>query len=283
MKIYKIAILGYPIKHTLSPKMHNYWLKELNINGKYEAIKTPVQNLKKTIKKLCKNGYKGLNLTIPLKEEALKYINKKDKIVDITGAANVLIFSKNGYIEGKNTDVYGFKKSILDLVKNKKRKMAMIIGSGGAARAVLYVLIQMKYKKIILYNRTKKNAEIIKKDFLKRFSNDLKTKISCKDLKKTKNNIKQTDLLINTTPMGMKNFPNLNIDIKDLRIDAAVFDLIYNPLETKLIKESKKKGIKSMNGLDMLIYQAQRSFYCWLNKTPKITNKLKKILEKEIK
>ena len=121
MKIYKIAILGYPIKHTLSPKMHNYWLKELNINGKYEAIKTPVQNLKKTIKKLCKNGYKGLNLTIPLKEEALKYINKKDKIVDITGAANVLIFSKNGYIEGKNTDVYGFKKSILDLVKNKKR------------------------------------------------------------------------------------------------------------------------------------------------------------------
>ena len=83
--------------------------------------------------------------------------------------------------------------------------------------------------------------------------------------------------------MGMKNFPNLNIDIKDLRTDAAVFDLIYNPLETKLIKESKKKGIKSINGLDMLIYQAQRSFYCWLNKTPKITNKLKKILEKEIK
>ena len=282
MKIHKMAILGYPIKHTLSPKMHNYWLKELNINGKYEAIKTPVQNLEKTIKKLCKNGYKGLNLTIPLKEEALKHINKKDKIVDIIGAANVLIFSKNGHIEGKNTDVYGFKKSILNLVKNKKRKMAMIIGSGGAARAVLYVLIQMKYKKIILYNRTKKNAEIIKKDFLKRFSNDLKTKISCKDLKKTKNNIKQTDLLINTTPMGMKNFPNLNIDIKDLRIDAAVFDLVYNPLETKLIKESKKKGIKSTNGLDMLIYQAQRSFYYWLNKTPKITNKLKKILEKEI-
>ena len=111
--------------------------------------------------------FKGLNLTIPLKEEALKHINKKDKIVNITGAANVLIFSKNGYIEGKNTDVYGFKKSILNLVKNKKRKMAMIIGSGGAARAVLYVLIQMKYKKIILYNRTKKNAEIIKKNFLK--------------------------------------------------------------------------------------------------------------------
>ena len=96
-----------------------------------------------------------------------------------------------------------------------------------------------------------------------------------------KNSIEQLNLLINTTPMGMKNFPNLNIDIKKLKEDAAVFDLIYNPLETKLIKESKKRGIKNRNGLDMLIYQAQKSFYYWLNKTPKITNELKKIQSME--
>ena len=155
--MYKIAILGYPIKHSLSPKIHNYWLKKMNINGEYSAIKTPIKNLEKTIKNLSKKGYKGLNLTIPLKEEALKYINKKNKIVDIIGAANVLIFSEKGYIEGKNTDVYGFKKSILDLVKNKRKELAIVIGSGGAARAIVYVLIQMKYKKIIIYNRTKKN------------------------------------------------------------------------------------------------------------------------------
>ena len=283
MKIYKLAVLGYPVKHSLSPKIHNYWLKELNIDGKYEAIKTPVKNLEKTIKKLSKSGYKGLNLTIPLKKEALKYINKKNKIVNIIGAANVLIFSKKGYIEGKNTDVYGFKKSILNLVKKKKREMATVIGSGGAARAIVYVLIQMKYKQVIICSRTKEKAEIIKKDFLKKFPNSLKTKINCENLKKIKKNIKQTNLLINTTPMGMKNFPNLNIDIKDLRTNAAVFDLIYNPLETKLIKEAKKRGIKNTNGLDMLIYQAQKSFYYWLNKKPKTTNKLKKILEKEIK
>ena len=162
--MYKIAILGYPIKHSLSPKIHNYWLKEMKINGKYTAIKTPIKNLEKTIKNLSKKGYKGLNLTIPLKEEALKYINKKNKIVDIIGAANVLIFSKKGHIEGKNTDVYGFKKSILNFVKNKRKELAIVIGSGGAARAIVYVLIQMNYKKIIIYNRTKKNAEIIKKD-----------------------------------------------------------------------------------------------------------------------
>ena len=281
--MYKIAILGNPIKHSLSPKIHNYWLKEMKINAKYTAIKTPIKNLEKTIKNLSNKGYKGLNLTIPLKEEVLKYINSKNKIVDIIGAANVLIFSKKGHVKGKNTDVYGFKKSILKLVKNKRKEIAIVIGSGGAARAIVYVLIQMNYKKIIIYNRTKKNAEIIKKDLLKKHSSKLQTKISCENLKKIKNNIKKTNLLINTTPMGMKNFPNLNIDIKDLRRDAAVFDLIYNPLETKLIKESNKRGIKNTNGLDMLIYQAQKSFFYWLNKTPKITEKLKKILEKEIK
>ena len=119
--------------------------------------------------------------------------------------------------------------------------------------------------------------------FKKNLQKKIKTKINCEDLKKMKNSIEQLNLLINTTPMGMKNFPNLNIDIKKLKKDAAVFDLIYNPLETKLIKESKKRGIKNRNGLDMLIYQAQKSFYYWLNKTPKITNELKKILEREIK
>ena len=282
MKINKIAILGYPIKHTLSPKMHNYWLKELGINGKYDAIKTPIRNFKKTIIKLCKDGYKGSNLTLPLKEKALKYLNKKDEIVDIVGAVNVLIFSKQGFIEGKNTDIYGFKKSLVKLVK-KKRGIAIIIGSGGAARAVLCALIEMKYNKVILCNRTKKKAEKIKKDFQKKFSRNLKTKIVYDELKNTKKHLKSIDLLINTTPMGMKGFPILNIDVKSLKISAAVFDLVYNPLETKLIKEAKKRGIKSSNGLDMLMYQAQRSFYYWLNKTPKITNKLKKILEKEIK
>ena len=99
--MYKIDILGYPIKHSLSPKIHNYWLKEMKINGKYNAIKTPIKNLEKTIKNLSKKGYKGLNLTIPLKEEALKYINKKNKLVDIIGAANVLIFSKKGIFCGQ--------------------------------------------------------------------------------------------------------------------------------------------------------------------------------------
>tara|TARA_Y100000590_G_C15537456_1_gene945586 strand:+ start:1 stop:843 length:843 start_codon:yes stop_codon:yes gene_type:complete len=278
----KIGILGNPIKHSLSPKMHNYWLKDLNICGKYKAFKTPMKNFRSTINKLSKDNYLGVNLTIPLKENALKYLDKKDKIVDITGAANTIIFSK-GKINGRNTDVYGFKKSLMNQVGNKEKKQASIIGSGGAARSVLYSLIEMKYKEIFIFNRSLKKSTKMKKDLTKNLNKALNSKIRCLRLKDVKNNLINTNLLINTTPMGMKGFPKLNINVENLNVKSIVFDLIYNPLETELLKKSKQRGIKTINGLDMLIYQAQRSFYYWFNKEPKVTNSLRKILEEEIK
>lgn len=122
----------------------------------------------------------------------------------------------------------------------------------------------------------------MKKDFLKNFSNKIKTQIFCENLKKINLNLKNANILINTTPLGMKNFPNLNINIENLNKNAVIIDLIYNPLETNLIKEANKNNIKNINGLDMLLYQAQKSFYYWFKKNPKITNDLKKILKKEI-
>ena len=142
----KIAILGFPVKHSLSPKMHNYWLKTMKIKGEYKTIETNKNNLKKTVKKLCQQKYVGLNLTIPLKEEVVKFLNKKDKVVNTIGAVNTLIFYKGKNIEGKNTDVYGFKESLKTFLKNKTKKQSIIIGSGGAARAVLCALIEMKFE-----------------------------------------------------------------------------------------------------------------------------------------
>tara|TARA_Y100000590_G_scaffold380888_1_gene449552 strand:+ start:5884 stop:6726 length:843 start_codon:yes stop_codon:yes gene_type:complete len=279
--MYKVAILGYPIKHSLSPKIHNYWMKKLNIKGEYLLLETPKKKFFNTIKNLQKNNFLGVNLTIPLKEEVLKYKNEKDKIVKTIGAANVLVFSKKKIV-AKNTDVYGFKKSIIKLIKKKEKKIAIIIGSGGASRAILYSLIELKYKNIFLYNRSINNAKKMKKDFLKNFSNKIKTQIFCENLKKINLNLKNANILINTTPLGMKNFPNLNINIENLNKNAVIIDLIYNPLETNLIKEANKNNIKNINGLDMLLYQAQKSFYYWFKKNPKITNDLKKILKKEI-
>ena len=283
MKFNKLAILGHPIKHSLSPKIHNYWLGKLNIKGKYEAINTPVTDFEQTIKKLFKKKYVGSNLTIPLKEKSLSYLDKKDDIVRFVGAANVLIFSNKGKLEGRNTDVYGFEKSLSNLIKGKKKETAVILGSGGAARAVICVLIKKKFKNIILSNRTKKNSENIKKDFKKNFSSNKITNIICTNLKNISKYLKNTNLLINSTPLGMKGFPNLNKNIKDLDKKAVVFDLVYNPLKTKLIKDSEKLGLKNTNGLDMLIYQAQQAFYYWLKKKPAVTKELKNILENEIK
>tara|TARA_B100000029_G_C17598768_1_gene965057 strand:+ start:222 stop:1055 length:834 start_codon:yes stop_codon:yes gene_type:complete len=275
----KVGILGDPIKHSLSPDMHNFWLKKLKINSKYILIKTPKKNLKKDIEKLIKSKFIGVNLTIPLKEEALKYLNKKDKIVNIIGATNVLIFSEKGKITGKNTDVYGFKKSLQKIIRNKKT--AIIIGSGGASRAVLYSLIQMGFKKIIIFNRTIKNSKKMVNEIYKKM-NKKKVKFIFKDLKKINNYLKEADILINTTPMGMKKFKKLNIDLNYLNKTAVVYDLIYNPLETALIRKAKELNIKNINGIKMLIYQAEKAFFYWFGKKPKEDN-VQKILENKIK
>ena len=140
-----------------------------------------------------------------------------------------------------------------------------------------------KSRKLLDDIEIKKNSENIKKDFKKNFSSNKITNIICTNLKNISKYLKNTNLLINSTPLGMKGFPNLNINIKDLDKKAVVFDLVYNPLKTKLIKDSEKLGLKNTNGLDMLIYQAQQAFYYWLKKKPAVTKELKNILENEIK
>ena len=138
----KIAVMGFPIKHSLSPTIHNYWLKKNNIKGSYTTIKTPLNKLEKTIATLCNKDYIGVNLTIPLKEQAVKLLDKTDSIVNFTKAVNTLVFHKNKFVEGRNTDVIGFKNSLLESSKSKIREKAIIIGNGGAARAILYCLIK---------------------------------------------------------------------------------------------------------------------------------------------
>ena len=275
----KIGILGNPIKHSLSPTIHNFWLKELSINSKYISIKTPEKNFKKTIEKLIKLKFLGVNLTIPLKEKALKYLDRKDKIVKVIGAVNVLIFSNKGKIIGKNTDVYGFKNSLENNIKIKKN--AIIIGSGGASRAVLYSLIKMNFKKIVIFNRTINNSKKMVNEILSKIKKT-KIKFIYKNLKEINNYLHDTNILINTTPMGMKNFKNLDIDLNFLNKNAIVYDLIYNPIETKLIKKAKELKIKNINGIKMLIYQAEKAFLYWFKKKPKNSN-IQKILENKIK
>ena len=279
----KVAVMGFPIKHSLSPTIHNYWLKKNNINGSYTTIKTPLNKLEKTIATLSNKDYIGVNLTIPLKEQAVKLLDKTDSIVNFTKAVNTLVFHKNKFVDGRNTDVIGFKNSLLESSKSKIREKAIIIGNVGAARAILYCLIKLKYKHIVVCARTKKKSEQLKKDMEKFKFKNSRIKIFFKNIKNLEKESKKTNLLVNATPLGMKGFPDLSFSLNELDKQALVFDIVYNPLETALLKKAKKKGNKTINGLKMLLYQAQESFKIWFDKKPKITKLLEKILIKEIK
>ena len=282
-KVKKVAILGFPINHSFSPKIHNYWLKKNNILGRYIPIKTSLKELKKTIIKIRNEGYIGANLTIPLKEKAINFLDKKDNTVNITKAVNTIIFHNKKYIEGRNTDIFGFKNSLFESKENKKKEKAVIIGNGGAARAILYVLKSCKYKKIIICARNKKKSIELKKDIEKLELKNSLTKIFLKNIRNVEKESEKTDLLVNTTPLGMKGFPELSFLFNNIDKQALVFDIVYNPLETHLLKLVKKKGNKNINGLKMLLYQAQESFNAWFNKKPTITKELENILKKEIK
>ena len=275
----KIVILGSPIDHSMSPAIHNYWLKKYKISGIYKTLKTDIKDLKKTLNYLKNKGYVGANVTIPLKEKVVNFTDKVDKVVFTTKAINTLIFHKKKGIEGKNTDVYGFKKSISSI---KEKKTAVIIGSGGAARAVVYGLLDLNFRQIVIINKTLSKAKKLKKDMEKLF-HFKKPKIIIKNFNQLKNSLNNVSLLVNTTPLGMKGFKILKLPIKRLNKNTVVFDLIYNPLETFLLKQAKQNGNKTINGLKMLLYQAQSSFFLWFKKKPKITKELENKIKEKIK
>ncbi len=275
----KIVILGSPIAHSMSPAIHNYWLKKYKILGTYKTLKTDNKDLEKTLNYLKNKEYIGANITIPLKEKVVNFVDKIDKAALLTKAINTLIFHKKKIIEGKNTDIYGFKKSISNL---KEKKTAVVIGSGGAARAVIYGLLDLNFRQIIIFNKTLSKAKKLKKD-MEKISYFKKTKIIIKNFNKLKNSLHNTSLLVNTTPLGMKGFKTLKLPIERLNKNTVVFDLIYNPLETFLLKQAKQNGNKTINGLKMLLYQAQNSFYLWFKKKPKITKELENKIKEKIK
>ena len=282
-KIKKVAILGYPIRHSLSPKIHNYWLKKNNIFGTYIPIETPLKKLKESITRLCKQDYVGANLTIPLKENAINFLDKTDTTVDSIKAVNTLIFHDKKFIEGKNTDVLGFKTSLKESMKTTTKEKAIIIGNGGAARAILYSLVTLKYKQIVICARKRTKSEQLRKDMEKLQFKNSKTVIILKNIENIEEETEETNLLVNTTPLGMKGFPDIFFSFDKLNKNALVFDVVYNPLETNLLKQTRKRGNKTINGLRMLLYQAQGGFKAWFHKKPKITKELENFLKEEIK
>ena len=265
----KTAVIGDPIDHSLSPKIHNYWIEREDIDtDTYQKINVKKENFTKEVDRLIKEGYSGLNVTVPLKEEAFRYCNKTSDVAEALKAVNTLIV-KEDCIYGENTDPTGFKKSIIN--RNLNGKQCLVLGAGGSARAVVYALKHMKCE-IGIFNRTREKAEALNDDL--GVEATILTESSLNDF------VRSSSLVVNSTSLGQKKGEDNDlINFVDLKPSTHVYDLIYNPSKTTFLKYAEKNGCTVQNGLEMLVNQAAQSFNMWHNKTPKIDHNLMHILE----
>ncbi len=261
----KAGVIGYPIEHSLSPIIHNFWLKKFNIKGSYERILVKPEELGKKIKWLKKEGFAGVNVTVPHKEKVIDYMDEVTEQAEAIGAVNTVIFKKDGKILGENTDKFGFWFSLQSngYEEYAEGGKAVVIGAGGAARSVVVNLEEKK--KIVLINRNKERAERLKDDFGKIFG---MKNIEVAEWENMPELMSGANIVVNTTSLGMKGQPPLEIDFAGLPKNALIYDIVYNPLETPLIKVAKKRGYRTLGGLDMLIGQAIPAFTEWFGKNP---------------
>ncbi len=261
----KAFIIGSPVSHSLSPKLHEYWLKQYGIDGSYEAINVPPEYLVKTTKALPGKGFIGGNVTIPHKEKVMMLCDDIDQTALAAGAVNTLKF-EGGKIKGYNTDVYGFTENLKTGGADFSTiKSALVIGAGGAARAVIVALMKNNIK-VTITNRTLENAEKLSKDF----------KCQVVNWQDKEKHLGEVQLIINTTSLGMKDQPNLEIDLNNASAETIVNDIVYNPIETQFLKHACEVGLKTVDGIGMLLYQAVEGFEMWFGKKPEVTEDLRK-------
>ena len=272
-----LCVIGHPIEHSLSPIMHNAALKDLGLNYVYLAFNITPKQLKKAILGIRALEVKGFNVTIPYKEKICAYLDSMNPITKKIGAINT-VKNENGFLIGKNTDTEAAKKVLLDAGFELDGKKVLVLGAGGVARGICYAIGELT-SEIVIANRTMKRAKNLAKFYNKYF----KINIKGINLNKIilKNEIKTSDILINATPVGM--YPNINqspILTDFLHNELQVFDLIYNPIETKLIKDAKAIGCKTLGGVDMLVNQGALSFEWWTNKKPNLQLMKNIVIEK---
>ena len=264
----KTAVIGDPIDHSLSPKIHNHWLAREDIDSDtYQKINVKKENFIEDVDRLIEEGYSGLNVTLPLKEEAYKYCDKTSEVAGALKAVNTLVVSKNG-VYGENTDPIGFQQSVVS--RDLTNGPCLVLGAGGSARAVVYALKQMKCE-IGIFNRTREKAEAL--------CDDLGVEAVVLTSSSINEYVESSILVVNTTSLGQqKNEQNNLINFDSLSSSTHVYDLIYNPNKTTFLQQAEKNGCTVQNGLEMLINQAAQSFNIWHNKNPVIDEDLMRAL-----
>ena len=268
----KFLVIGNPIKHSLSPQLHKYWFGKNKINSEYKKLKIDQKQIKKILDKIRKKQIEGINVTIPFKNSVIKYLDILEGDAKKTSSVNTIYLRKQKLI-GDNTDVYGFAFGILKKIKSKI-KAAGIIGAGGVTSSIILALIKKGVRKIYITNRTFSKLKVFKKKFKGiifpiRWNEHLKV-------------FREVQILINVSSLGMQGQKDLKFDFSTFNKKINVVDIVYNPENTKFLRDARRYGHKAFSGLDMFVYQAQKAFYIWNKKKPKITNDIYKKLRKLI-
>ena len=266
------AVLGHPINHSKSPKLHNYWLSLFNIDGYYIPLDIDPRNFENSIRALSGLGFVGANVTIPYKEKVLKIADKISDRAAIIGAANTLTFLQDGRIYADNTDGYGFLQNIKCKYNDWSagEGTSVVFGAGGASRAILGALIEDGAKEVILANRTRSRADQLRSDF--------GAKIKVVDWMKVQNYLSDASTVINATSLGMDGRAELPISLQGLKKNTLVTDIVYTPLNTTLLENAAKRGCRTVDGLGMLIHQAIPGFERWFGVKPDVSEKLRELL-----
>ncbi len=276
----KAGVVGFPIEHSLSPVIHNFYLNTLKINGYYDKYSIPIDNFEQSIKNLILNEkLQGFNITIPHKERILALCDHLSNTAKNIGAVNTVKILENGKIYGHNSDGEGFIKNLTNQIPkfNFKNCNCLVIGAGGASRAIIYSLIKMQVAKIFISNRTTKNIYKIIEDF-KNLSALNKVEIIPIELSQLKNFITNLDLIVNSSPLGMHGQPPLELDLSIAKKNTVIYDIVYKPLMTKLLIDAKKNNLPIVTGIGMLIEQAIIGFEMWFGQKPQYNYELEKKL-----
>lgn len=267
------GVMGWPVAHSRSPKIHNYWLQKHGLNGSYVLLPVAPGNLKVALPGLAALGFRGCNLTIPHKVDAMSLVHALDPMAKRMGAINTIVVQEDGSLKGFNNDGYGYIQSLLDAKPDWRADTGPItvLGAGGAARAVVLSLADRGAKEIRLLNRSFDKAQALADEF--------GGPVKAMPWSERHAALEGVALLVNTTNQGMHGNPDLDLQLDALPVSALVSDVIYVPLETPLLAAARKRGNATVNGLGMLLNQARPAFQAWFGVLPEVTPELRTMIE----
>ncbi|MBD25116.1 MAG: shikimate dehydrogenase [Candidatus Marinimicrobia bacterium] len=265
----RAGIIGWPVEHSKSPVVHSYWLDHYSVEGSYVRLPVRPKELADALNSLAQRGFVGINITLPHKERALEFVDEVSPEAQRIGAANTIFVNERGRLLATNTDAYGFLANLRAEAPefDVAEAPAVVVGAGGASRAVCVALQDAGVPEIYLVNRTESRAESI--------AESLGGNVKVISWNERSSHLHNAGLLVNTTSLGMTGQPKLEMDIGRLSGSGVVADIVYSPLETPLLAAAHANGLRTVDGLGMLLYQAQAGFEGWFGKKPAVTPSLR--------